>query len=133
MNGIEEVLKQVRKAILKIDDDDPSSEELRGYFWQVFESVDAHPRPVRLKVVTRNSRTKDVEVDFDAEGRPVFRVGDRTPAVGETFGGRWLPEHPVPLKFNRRGVTWLRLEPTSGHRVKVRRLNALAAFLLRFL
>ena len=121
--------RTMHRATLKIDEDDPSSEELRGYFSQVFSSLDENPREMLLKVVTRNGRTRDVSVDFDDQGRLVFSIGGRMSAVGD-FRGRWLPEHPVPLRFERSGVTWLHIVPADANRCRVRRVGAITAFFL---
>lgn len=110
----------MERVSLTIDEDDPSPEELRGYFARVFEELDARPRPLLVSVRTRNDRDSLVSLDLGADGNPVFRIEGRSDAAAD-FRGRYLAEHEIPLAFSRRGLTCLVMTPTTGNRVKVRR------------
>ena len=101
------------------DRDDPSPGELKGYFAELFASLDADPRPLLVTVDVRNDRRSLVSIDY-VGGEPVFMIEGRRP-VKANFRGRYLAEHPVPLAFPRRGTMKIVIEPTSGNRVKVRR------------
>lgn len=103
---------------IRIDSDDPSPNELKGYFAEVFASLDADPRDLLVTVRTANDRGAAVSVSMSG-GEPVFRIEGHAP-VAASFRGRWLAEHPSPLVFSPYG-TRLVLSPTSGNRVTVRR------------
>ena len=107
------------RARIVLDDDDPSPEELKSYFLTLFDSLALRPRRLAVEVVTRNDRDAAAWVDFE-DGEPVFGIENRTPAKGR-FSRRWLPDHPVPLRFSRTGSTHLVLEPAEGDRVRVRK------------
>ena len=88
-----------------------SPEEYRDFFAAVFADLDANPRKTGVKF-----RADGLEIDV-VLGNPVFRLnGAECPA---DFRGRWLPEHPVPLKFSGSAVCTFRLTPTAGNRVKI--------------
>ena len=103
---------------IRIDSDDPSPNELKGYFAEVFSSLDAEPRDLLATIRTANDRGASVSVSME-EGEPVFEIEGRTP-VKANFRGRWLAEHPSPMVFSPLG-TKLVLSPTGGNRVIVRR------------
>jgi len=110
---------KTEKVLITVDTDDPSPAELKGYFLEVFDSIDAAPRKLFASVVTENDRDAAASVDFE-DGEPVFRVEGRRPFKGN-FSKRWIPDHPVPLRFRRRGATKLVFEPAEGDRIRVRR------------
>ena len=87
-------------------------EEYRDFFAEVFADLDANPRKTGVRF-----RADDLVIDLDG-GNPVFTVGGKT--LRCELRGRWLPEHPVPLKFSGARVHVLGFVPTSGNRVKVR-------------
>ena len=111
--------KGTGRVLISVDTDDPSPAELKGYFLEVFNSIDAAPRKLFVSVVTENDRDAAASVDFE-DGEPVFRVEGRKPFKG-SFSKRWIPDHPVPLRFRRRGATRLVLEPADGGRIRVRK------------
>lgn len=108
----------MEKVTIRIDNDDPSPGELKGYFAEVFASLDAEPRELLVKVYTANDRNAQVSVSI-VKGEPVFEIEGRSPARAN-YRGRWLAEHPSPLVFSPLG-TKLVLSPTTGNRVIVRR------------
>lgn len=117
----------MEKVTLRTDRDDPSPAELKGYFAEVFASLDANPRRMLLTVDVRNDRRTRFEIDLE-KGEPVFRA-EGHPSVRANFRGRWLAEHPVPLALPRFGTMKLLLEPTTANRVKVRRAPLLRRLL----
>ena len=84
--------------------------EFRDFFAEVFAMMDAEPVSRKFRV-----SSDGLEIDF-AGGNPVFRIGAQ--AVDADFRGRWLPEHPVPVKLSGQSV--FSFVPTTGNRVKVR-------------
>ena len=87
-------------------------EEYRDFFAEVFADLDGNPRRTGV-------RFKADELTINVvEGNPVFIVGDAESVAD--FRGRWLPEHPVPLRLHGPKTHVLRLVPTTGNRVKVR-------------
>ncbi len=103
---------------LVLDWDDPAPGALKGYFAEIFASLDAQPRPLLVTVKAHNDRGARVSVAFK-DGNPVFRIEGRKDVPAD-FRGRWLPEHPVPFYFPEYGTCTLALIPTTGNRVKVR-------------
>ena len=124
-------------------------EEYRDFFAAVFADLDANPREtgVRFKaddlvidIVNGNpvfivGSGKDSASPADsaaATGDTCLPLSPSasTPATGDAeslplrlqadFRGRWLPEHPVPLRFHGPKLHVLRFVPTTGNRVKVR-------------
>lgn len=87
-------------------------EDFRDFFAAVFARLDARPHATGVRF-----KAHDLEIDI-ANGNPVFIVGE-TRCVAD-FRGRWLPEHPVPLRFHGPETHALRFVPTTGNRVKVR-------------
>ena len=108
----------MERLAIRIDRTDPDARALRGYFAEVFASLDAQPRRVELSVDAANDSRARVEIDC-LGGDVVFRVEGR-PEARTSFRGRWLAEHPVPLTFPASGRCHLILTPTTGNRVKVR-------------
>ena len=104
-----------------LDPDDPSPRRLMGYFAEVFAALDAAPRPFHVEIESADGAGSDAAIDFE-QGEPVFRVEGRN-AVHANFRRRWIAEHPVPLRLSRRGKTHLAFIPTTGNRVKVRRVG----------
>ena len=85
--------------------------ELKDQFAAVFVEMDAHPRPLKLKLAAVDGMSVDI-----IDGEPVFCAGaERAKAC---FRKRWLAEHAVPLAL-KSGMT-IKLLPPSGNRVKVR-------------
>ena len=87
-------------------------EEYRDFFAEVFADLDGNPRETGVRF-----KADDLTIDL-VNGNPTFRIG-----VAECvadFRGRWLPEHPVPLRFHGSKTHVLRFVPTTGNRVKVR-------------
>ena len=92
-------------------------EEYRDFFAAVFADLDANPRKSGVKFAA-----EDLTIDV-VQGNPVFIVGEESDSpqrLAADFRSRWLPEHPVPLKFTDRKIHTLRFIPTTGNRVKVR-------------
>ena len=87
-------------------------QELRDLFTAAFADLDANPRKSGVRF-----RAEELVIDVD-QGDPVFILGGKK--CRADLGGRWLPEHPVPLKFPGDGVRTLRFVPTTGGRIKVR-------------
>ncbi len=103
---------------IRIDSDDPSPAELKGYFAEVFASLDEMPRELLVNVITANDRKAIASVAI-IEGEPEFSIDGRSP-VRANFRHRWLAEHPSPLVFSQWG-TKLVMAATTGNRVIVRR------------
>lgn len=78
-------------------------------FAAVFAEMDANPRPVEVKALA------DFEIGLD-RGEPVFTCGGES--LRANFRGRWLAEHPVPLRV--RAGDRLGFVPTTANRVKCR-------------
>ena len=114
----EKVKGGMEHVTIRTDRDDPSPGELKGYFAEVFADLDANPRRLMVAVDVHNDRGALASIAFE-DGEPVFRREDRRDARAD-FRGRWLAEHPVPLRFPEYGRLKLVLEPTTGNRVKVR-------------
>lgn len=108
----------MEKVTIRIDADDPSSVELRGYFSEVFASLAKAPRELLVKVFTANDRNAVASVAME-KGEPVFKIEGQKDAKGD-FGGRWLAQYPSPLVFSHFGARIV-LSPTTGGRVIVRR------------
>ena len=97
-------------------------EEYRDFFAAVFADLDASPRKTGVRF-----KADDLTIDI-VSGNPIFIVGKAAssvdaaslPRVVADFRGRWLPEHPVPLRFHGPKTHVLRFIPTTGNRVKVR-------------
>ena len=87
-------------------------EEYRDFFAEVFADLDANPRATGVRF-----KADDLTIDL-VNGNPTFRIGAAECAAD--FRGRWLPEHPVPLRFHGSKTHVLRFVPTTGNRVKVR-------------
>ncbi len=79
----------------------PDRAALRDCIAEVFRSLDAHPRPLLLRL----------------------QLGAAGQVLAGPFPPRYIPEHPVPLKLSKRGRALLVLTPTTGNRVKVRLAN----------
>ena len=109
----------MEKAEIALDRDDPSPAELRGYFADVFVSLDERPRPVMLSLSTWNDRGTRFSISLK-NGEPVFNADDGRSAKAD-FRGRWLGMHPSPLELPFLGSAHLVLEPAGGNRVAVRR------------
>lgn len=97
-------------------------EDYRAFFASVLADLDARPRRTGVWFAA-----EDLTIDF-ADGNPVFAMRGQTPARAD-YRRRWLPEHPVPLVLSGRRPHAFRLVPTSGNRVKVRRMGRLEAWL----
>ena len=87
-------------------------EEYRDFFAEVFADLDGNPRETGVRF-----KAEDLTIDI-VNGNPTFSVADAD-CVAD-FRGRWLPEHPVPLRLYGRKTHVLRFIPTTGNRVKVR-------------
>lgn len=86
-----------------------------SFLAEVFADLDARPRPLDLELdfsQAPGSRSLDLK-----DGEVVLRSPGVAFAV--LLRRRWLAEHPVPLPLRRR--TRLRLVPTDGNRIRVRR------------
>ena len=108
----------MERAKIVLDWDGPSPASLKGYFADIFSELDARPRPLMVSVTAFNERHMPVSIAFE-DGEPVFRIKGHPDARAD-FRGRWLPEHPVPLRLPEYGTRKLVLTPTDGNRVKVR-------------
>ena len=107
-------------ATLRIDPDDPSPGELKGYFSELFDELKNSPRDILVRVITQNDRHAASSIDFE-DGEPVFMIKGRQ-AAKANLNGRYIPEHPVPLKLSKsEGGTRLVLSATKDGRVKVRK------------
>ena len=110
----------MERVAIKVDWDDPSPEELKGYFAEILASLDGHPRMLMLSVTTKNNTGTRFSVSM-REGEPVFFTNDGR-RVKASFRGRWIALHPSPLEFSFYGTTRLVFEPAQGgNRVKVRK------------
>ena len=89
----------------------PAVGDYRDFFAAVFAEMDACPRRTGVRFTADG-----LEIGV-INGNPVFRLGGQTLAAD--FRGRWLPEHPVPLKIEGDRPRKLYLVPTTGNRVKV--------------
>ena len=102
-------------------------EEYRDFFAEIFADLDGNPRETGVRF-----KADDLTIDI-VNGNPIFIVGSGTDSAAATgdaesfplrlqadFRGRWLPEHPVPLRFHGPKTHVLRFVPTTGNRVKVR-------------
>ena len=87
----------------------PTPREVRDMFAEIFAEMDANPRAMAMKALA------EFEIGLE-DGEPVFSCGGKS--FHAKFRGRWLAEHPVPLKV-RPGST-IRFVPTTGNRVKMR-------------
>ena len=87
-------------------------EEYRDFFAEVFADLDGNPRETGVRF-----KADDLTIDL-VNGNPTFRIGNAECTAD--FRGRWLPEHPVPLRFHGSKTHVLRFVPTTGNRVKVR-------------
>ena len=87
----------------------PTPREVRDMFAEILAEMDANPRPVSVKALA------DFEIELD-RGEPVFTCGGES--LRANFRGRWLAEHPVPLRV--RTGDRIRFLPTTANRVKVR-------------
>ena len=99
--------------------DDPSPDELKAYFAQLFAAMDERPRRMFVRFDLRNCGGTSFSVDLEG-GEPVFRTDDGREAKA-CFRGRWLADHPVPLRMSGTRVTALVMEPAGENRVRVRR------------
>jgi len=99
--------------------DDPSPAELKAYFAQLFAAMDERPRRMFVRLDLRNGRGTGFSVDL-VDGEPVFRADDGREEKA-CFRGRWLADHPVPLRLPRSACGTLVMEPAGGNRVRVRR------------
>ena len=99
--------------------DDPSPGELKAYVAALFAAIDGRPRRMFVEFDLRNRRGTAFSIDL-AGGEPVFRTDDGREAKA-SFRGRWLAEHPVPLRMSGTRVTALVMEPAGGNRVRVRK------------
>ena len=79
--------------------DDPSPDELKAYFAQLFAAMDERPRRMFVRFDLRNCGGTSFSVDLEG-GEPVFRTDDGREAKA-CFRGRWLADHPVPLRLRK--------------------------------
>ena len=107
----------MERVTIRIDPDDPSPHELKGYFAEVFASLDAFPRTLFATIYTANDRDAAVSINMES-GEPVFRIEGQPPTRAD-FRGRWLALHPSPFIFPPSGAR-LVLSSTTGNRVIVR-------------
>ena len=105
-------------ARIAVDPFEPSCEALRGYYAEVFVSLDERPRKLLLTVDVRNSKGERFAIDFE-RGEPVFVSNSGRAA--SSFRNRYIAEHPVPLQLPTRGAAVFVLTPASGNRVKVKK------------
>ena len=107
----------MERVTIRIDPGDPSPHELKGYFAEVFASLDASPRTLFATIHTANDRDAAASIAIEA-GEPVFRIDGQPPAPAD-FRGRWLAQHPSPLILKPSGARLI-LAATTGNRVIVR-------------
>lgn len=107
----------MEKVTIRINPANPSPDELREYFAEVFASLDEHPRTLIANIHTANDANAKFSISI-AKGEPVFELEGCPPAHGY-FRGRWLAQHPSPLVFHRDPIR-LVFAPTTGNRVIVR-------------
>lgn len=75
-------------------------QDLPAYMGEVFASLAERPRMLFGKV-----EGAEGEYDFNA-----------------AFGGRYLAEHPIPMRFSRNRPTYLFFRPALGGRIRVYRV-----------
>lgn len=111
------------------------AKEIAGYFAELARRLDETPR--RACLVVESSVDFDFDIDPADGNCVVCSAGEE-----EHFSirRRWLPEHPVPLKFGpggaegetpcekpqRRRIVVLLLDPAKGNRFKVHPCRAFA-------
>ncbi len=113
------MLEAAERVTVRTDRDDPSPVELRAYVAELFAAMDERPRQMFVRFDLRNDRRTGFSIDI-VDGEPVFLSDDGREAKA-SFRGRWLAEHPVPLRLSRFLCTTLVMEPAGGNRVRVRR------------
>jgi hypothetical protein len=97
-----------------IREENADPQEVAGYFLELARRLDECPRKLRLVIES----SVPASLDFDPkDGNPVVSV------YGERYRfdirHRWIPEHPVPLKFDERPLV-LFIDPVDGNRFRVR-------------
>ncbi len=116
----------MKRAFIRVSAENPLSEELKGCFAQIFSALDADPKEMLVKLFPVGGTGGSI--DFDNSGRLLFSLSDNSPTVAN-FRGRWLAEHPVPLKLHPFSASNFIFKPTTGNRVKVRQISRMRAFL----
>ncbi len=111
----------MERARIVLDRLTPSCEALRGYYAELFASLDERPRKLLLGVDVRNKVSRSFAIDYEC-GEPVF-VSNEDGKVKASFRNRYIAEHSVPFKLSDCAVAYFVLTPASGNRVKVRKAN----------
>lgn len=107
-------MRRLERAILRPIETNLSPQWLATALAEIFASLDAMPRELRVEVDMGAARGYTVNL---VDGNPVFEA-PRQISAQPNFRGRWLAEHPIPLSLEGRMI--LRFLPTTGNRVKVR-------------
>ena len=108
----------MEQVTIRIEKDNPSPKKLMGYFAEVFAAMDERPRPLQVTIRAENEEGVDFELDLK-KGEVILSARGKI-AAHNTFRGRYLAEHPVPLTLSCVRPTCFIFEPTTGNRVKVR-------------
>jgi len=98
-------------------------------FAQVFVELDARPRMLLVAVHAPRDVPRSCSIAVEA-GEAVFKVEGGRPERS-SFRGRYLAEHPSPLRIPAGGVLRLWFVPATANRVKVRRASMLSIVLAR--
>lgn len=100
-----------------VTDETVSAADMAAYLAEVARHLDAHPQRLRVDVRHMGRTGGGWTLDVTPARNMVVRRAD---GDVQTFDvrGRWIPDHPVPLRIGRR--MRLYVEPVDGNRFRVR-------------
>lgn len=100
-----------------LSDERVSASDMAGYLAEVARHLDERPRRLRITFRHAVRTVGPLTLDFTTDRKIAVTDGTGGTHVLD-LRGRWIPEHPVPLRLGRR--TRLYVEPTDGNRFRVR-------------
>ncbi len=123
---------RAKRVLVRSSPYEPSAEAFAGYLAEVASHLDEKPEPLAM---TLDGGGRAHEIDFLPDGRMSVSIDGAGRHVF-SLRRRWIPEHPVPLRFGAGGgQARLYVRPASANRFHVggipapslRAMSALAA------
>lgn len=122
-------------AVLTIDPNQPDAAAIRNAFDDLLNKVVKSHSCVILRLQTPTSRSYvRYELSLRRNAEPSLALIGKYPITLQS-AGKWIADHPVPLRFDGKKACELRFSPAAGERVRVdlcrsRSLPALLYFIL---